>query len=120
MEIAAMPAAARVNDMHTCKHQSPVPHVGGPIVTGCPTVLIGKQPAARVGDAAQCVPLIDTIVQGEPTVMIGFKAAARVGDRTDGGLIIAGCPTVLIGVNHGEDCMKDAADSGAPFVALDE
>ena len=53
-----MPPAARVGDMHTCPmvNPGPVPHVGGPILPpGCPTVLIGGLPAARVGDMAICV-----------------------------------------------------------------
>jgi uncharacterized Zn-binding protein involved in type VI secretion len=113
-----MPPAARITDMHVCKHTNPVPHVGGPIITGDDTVLIGEQPAARVGDSATCVPDVDKIVQGEPTVMIGFRAAARLGDRTDGGVIVAGCPTVLIGPVHGETCMQQAADEGAAFVSM--
>lgn len=112
-----MPPAARITDNHVCKETKPVPHVGGPILTGEPTVLIGFQPAARVGDSARCVPDIDKIVEGEPTVLIGQRLAARLGDRTDGGFIVAGCPTVLIGSQHGEECLTDAADSGAPFVA---
>ena len=49
-----MPPAARLSDMHTCPvvNPGPVPHVGGPIAVGCPTVLIGFMPAARVGDTA--------------------------------------------------------------------
>ena len=45
-----MPPAARVGDMHTCPMVTPPPHVSGPILPpGCPTVLIGGMPAARVG-----------------------------------------------------------------------
>jgi uncharacterized Zn-binding protein involved in type VI secretion len=75
-----------------------VPHVGGPIVTGEATVLVGYMPAARVTDTAVCVGPPDVIVKGAPTVLIGYKPAARVGDQTaHGGVIVAGCPTVLIG-----------------------
>ena len=112
-----MPPAARITDMHVCKETRPIPHVGGPIITGCESVLIGHQPAARTGDSAQCVPDIDKIVEGEPTVLIGHRLAARQGDRTDGGFVVAGCPTVLIGSQHGEECLTDASESGAPFVA---
>lgn len=69
-----MPPAARVSDMHTCPMQtpafpSPIPHVGGPILPpGCPTVLIGGKPAARMGDST-----------------------------AHGGMVAAGCPTVQIG-----------------------
>ena len=96
-----MPPAARVGDMHTCPEvePGPVPHVGGPILPpGCPTVLIGGQPAARVTDMCTCVGPPDSIAVGSPTVMIGNLMAARLGDETDhGGVIIVGCPTVMIG-----------------------
>jgi len=77
-----------------------VPHVGGPILPpGCPTVLIGNLPAARVGDMATCTGPPDNIVKGSATVLIGGPPAARVGDSTaHGGVVIPpGCPTVLIG-----------------------
>ena len=96
-----MAAAARITDMHTCPmvNPGPVPHVGGPILPpGAPTVLIGGMPAARVGDMAICVGPPDTITMGSATVMIGGKPAARMGDSTaHGGVIVAGCPTVIIG-----------------------
>ena len=95
-----MPAAARVEDMHVCPLVTGVvPHVGGPILPpGCPTVLIGGMPAARVGDKITCTGPPDSIVQGSATVTIGGKAAARMGDSAaHGGTIILGLPTVLIG-----------------------
>ena len=95
-----MPAAARVGDMHVCPLVTGVvPHVGGPILPpGCPTVLIGGMPAARVGDKITCTGPPDNIVQGSATVTIGGKAAARMGDSAaHGGTIILGLPTVLIG-----------------------
>ncbi len=101
-----MPPAARLTDMHTCPMQTPmpppappIPHVGGPIMgPGVPTVLIGKMPAAVMGDSATCVGPPDAIVKGSATVMIGGKPAARMGDTTaHGGSIVVGCPTVMIG-----------------------
>jgi uncharacterized Zn-binding protein involved in type VI secretion len=98
-----MPPAARIGDMHTCPMVTPgvppVPHVGGPILPpGCPTVLIGGQPAARVTDMCTCVGPPDVIVKGSPTVLIGNLLAARMGDQTaHGGVIVLGCPTVMIG-----------------------
>jgi len=95
--------AARLTDMHTCPMVTPgippIPHVGGPIIgPGVPTVLIGKLPAATLGDAVTCVGPPDSIVKGSTTVMIGGKPAARMGDSTaHGGVIVLGCPTVLIG-----------------------
>ena len=88
--------------MHTCPMVTPgtppIPHVGGPIVTGGATVLIGFMPAARVSDMAICVGPPDTIAMGSMTVIIGGMPAARLGDQTvHGGVIVAGCPTVIIG-----------------------
>jgi uncharacterized Zn-binding protein involved in type VI secretion len=76
-----------------------VPHVGGPILPpGCPTVLIGGQPTARVGDMATCVGPPDVIAMGSTTVLIGGQPAARMGDPTaHGGSIVLGLPTVMIG-----------------------
>lgn len=94
-----MPPAARLGDMHVCPmSDGPKPHVGGPISLGCPTVLIGGVPAARVGDMCVCVGPPDTIAKGSLTVKIGGMPAARMGDMTlHGGTIAVGCPTVMIG-----------------------
>ena len=94
-----MPPAARVGDMHVCPmFTGPVPHVGGPILPpGCPTVLIGGLPAARVGDMATCAGPPDAIVMGSTKVMIGGMPAARMGDScAHGGTIILGCFQVMI------------------------
>lgn len=98
-----MPLAARLTDMHTCPMVTPglppIAHIGGPIVgPGEPTVLIGKMPAAVMGDNLVCAGPPDSIVKGSATVMIGGKPAARMGDTTaHGGSIVLGCPTVMIG-----------------------
>lgn len=95
-----MPPAARITDFHTCPmvEPGPVPHVGGPVIVGEVTVLIGYMPAARVTDKLVCVGPPDSISKGEPTVLIGNKDAARIGDPTShGGIVVKGCPTVLIG-----------------------
>ena len=92
--------AARVTDLHVCPMVTVlVPHVGGPILPpGCPTVLIGKLPAARISDMATCVGPPDIIVMGSFTVLIGGLPAARTLDTTaHGGTIVMGLPTVLIG-----------------------
>ncbi len=109
--------AARIGDMHVCpKIENKVPHVGGGISAGCATVLIGGMPAARVGDSAICVGPPDSISEGESSVLIGGKPAARMGDSCGhGGVISAGCATVLIGKNQGQ-CLKQAAKSGATLV----
>jgi uncharacterized Zn-binding protein involved in type VI secretion len=83
-----MPFAARVTDMHVCPMVTVlVPHVGGPILPpGCPT------------EMATCVGPPDVIALGSFTVMIGSMPAARMGDMTaHGGVIVMGCPTVMIG-----------------------
>ena len=97
-----MKPAARIGDMHVCPMVTPgvppIPHVGGPVSMGAPTVLIGMMPAARSGDMAVCVGPPDTIALGSATVMIANMPAARMGDMTaHGGNIVIGCPTVLIG-----------------------
>jgi uncharacterized Zn-binding protein involved in type VI secretion len=85
-------------------------HGGVIMPPGCPLVLIGGLPAARVGDMQTC-PLITALVPhgvgliappGSPTVLIGGLPAARVGDVTicvgpPGAIAPPGCPTVLIG-----------------------
>jgi uncharacterized Zn-binding protein involved in type VI secretion len=75
-----------------------IPHVGGPVTgPGCPTVLIGKMPAACMGDLCTCVGPPDTIVMGSPTVLVGKKPVAKLGSTTGhGGSVILGCPTVLV------------------------
>jgi uncharacterized Zn-binding protein involved in type VI secretion len=81
---------------------------GGTIVLGTPTVLIGGQPAARMGDLTTCplsegpVPHVGgPIVTGSNTVLIGGKPAARSGDQNvESGppaVMIGGAATVLIG-----------------------
>ena len=82
---------------------------GGVIAVGLPTVLIGGQPAARVGDMHTC-PMVTVLVPhvGGPilppcgaTVLIGGMPAARVGDMLTcvgpPDVIAQGLPTVLIG-----------------------
>ncbi|MBU0994965.1 MAG: PAAR domain-containing protein [Proteobacteria bacterium] len=94
--------AARIGDMTA--------H-GGIIVLGCPTVIIGGMPAARLGDLHVCpqvtpgVPPIPhiggPISLGSTGVMIGGQPAARMGDMAvcigPPDSIASGCPTVLIG-----------------------
>jgi uncharacterized Zn-binding protein involved in type VI secretion len=110
--------AARITDMHVCPMVTPglppIPHVGGPVVMGCPTVIIGGMPAARVGDITTCVGPPDPIAMGSPTVIIGGMMAARLGDMTThGGKIVVGCPTVLIGDAGGGGGGGAGAGAGA-------
>ena len=97
-----MPPAARIFDMHTCPMATPgtppIPHVGGPVLKGCVTVLTSFLPQACVGDMAFCVGPPDVIAKGSATVLVGNMPAARMGDTTaHGGVIVGGCPTVIIG-----------------------
>jgi uncharacterized Zn-binding protein involved in type VI secretion len=89
-----------MGDVHICPMLTVlVPHVGGPVLAPCaPNVLIGGQPAARMGDMALCVGPPDLIALGSPIVLINGQMAARMMDPTvHGGVIIMGMPTVLIG-----------------------
>jgi uncharacterized Zn-binding protein involved in type VI secretion len=67
--------AARITDMHTCPMLTPgvppIPHVGGPIASGEPTVLIGGLMAARVTDLCTCVGPPDVIAVGSLGVIVG-------------------------------------------------
>jgi uncharacterized Zn-binding protein involved in type VI secretion len=55
-------------------------------------------PQARVGDLLICVGPPDVIALGSFTVLVGGQPAARLGDLTaHGGAIVVGAPTVLIG-----------------------
>jgi uncharacterized Zn-binding protein involved in type VI secretion len=96
--------AACLGDMTVCPLSTPgtppIPHVGGPIIgPGCPTVIIGGRPAAKILDTTFCVGPPSTIAQGSTTVLIGGTPAVRVGDTTQhGGKITGpGALTVLIG-----------------------
>jgi uncharacterized Zn-binding protein involved in type VI secretion len=115
--------AARIGDMHLCPMQTPavvpIPHVGGPILPpGAPTVLIGGQPAACVGDMAICVGPPDVIVMGSTGVMISGRPAARMGDMCAHlGAIVGGYPTVLIGEVGGGGGAGGAAAAGVTAAA---
>jgi len=96
------PAAARQGD--------PTVH-GGVIIAGYPQVMIGGQPAARMGDMHTCpmqtpgtppIPHVGgPILKGSATVMIGGQPAARQGDTAlctgPPDSIAAGFPSVQIG-----------------------
>lgn len=85
--------------MHVCPatNPGPSPHVGGPIVSGVPTVLVANVPVATLGSTAVCCGPTDTVVQGSPTVLVGGKPAVRMGDScAHGGKVVAGSPMLLI------------------------
>src|SRR5262249_9141951 len=97
-----MPPAARLTDMTA--------HGGVITAPGCPLVLIGGLPAARVTDMHTC-PMVTGVVPHvggpiippcSPTVLIGGLFAARAGDMATcvgppDTIIPPCCPTVMIG-----------------------
>ncbi len=93
---------ARLTDLHLCNvpvvSVPPAPPAPMPIMPPCcPTVLVGKMPAARVGDMHSSAPP-HPIVKGSMTVLIGKMPAARIGDLgACGGAILKGEFTVLVG-----------------------
>jgi uncharacterized Zn-binding protein involved in type VI secretion len=91
--------AARIGDLQVCPMLTVlVPHVGGPIMLGEMTVLVGGMPQARATDMVICVGPPDMIAMGSVTVLVGGMPAARLGDPCGhGGTIVLGCFTVLIG-----------------------
>src|SRR3954471_21517101 len=104
-----MPAAARITDMHTCPmvEPGPKPHVGGPVVSGETSVLIGYMPAARIGDSLICIGPKDTLTEGSSACIIGNKPASRRGDGTaHGGKVVAGCPTGNIGTSPQAEVLR--------------
>lgn len=135
-----------MGDFHMCPMVTPgvppIPHVGGPIMVGMPTVLIGNMPAATLGSMCTCVGPPDTIILGSMGVLIGNKPAARMGDMcAHGGMITMGFPTVIIGEispggpggpvvaaplgpvaavvkNAWEEAIEGAVDAARPMVAL--
>jgi uncharacterized Zn-binding protein involved in type VI secretion len=87
------PMAARVTDGHECPGFS-----GPILPLCCTTVLIEGLNAARAGDFAACISGKDEIAEGEKTVLVGKLPAARIGDRTaKGGNIVTAAKTVKIG-----------------------
>ena len=92
--------AARISDFAVCPMVTGiVPHVGGPIAEGFPTVLIHLLPAARVGDLIINIGPPDIIATGSATVLIGGKPAARLFDSTahGGSIVTVSQVRVLIG-----------------------
>ena len=95
--------AARLTD--------PTAHGGVIMGPGVPTVMVGKMPAATLGDNHLCpmmtpgtppIPHVGgPITLGSTGVFIGKKPAARMGDMAvcvgPPSSVIMGCPTVLIG-----------------------
>lgn len=89
---------ATVGSMHVCPMCSgTVPHVGGPISQGDPTVLINGKPVATIGSMCTCVGPPDVVAQGEATVLVNGVPIATVGALTaHGGSVTVGEANVII------------------------
>lgn len=93
---------SRIGDISLCVLFAPTP--AGPVpgpsplaFVGAPTVLVGKQPAARVGDNHVGIGP-HPVALGSFTVLISKQPAARMGDLMGcGGTVLQGLPTVLVG-----------------------
>jgi uncharacterized Zn-binding protein involved in type VI secretion len=107
-----MPPAARTTDLHVCIVHPPIPL---PIGKASTDVFVGFLPAARLTDRTVC-PAQGPIVTGSPNVFIDYQPAARLGDLVaPPGVIVTGCPTVMIGSTPQVDALMAAAALGLPF-----
>jgi uncharacterized Zn-binding protein involved in type VI secretion len=108
-----MPAVARETDKTTCPA-----HVKGEIIEGEATVLACFKPVARKFDKVRCRDgSIDVIIEGEASVMIGGRPVACKGHKTEhGGVIVTGCPRVMIGQGIKNICKRGAAQKRAAFI----
>ncbi len=100
---------------------------GGTIILGSPTVLIGKMPAATLGDMHVC-PMVTGVVPhvggpislGSTGVLLGKKPAARVSDMAvcvgPPSMNAMGCFTVLIG-EGGSGSQAGSAEAAAAAAA---
>jgi len=87
-----MPPVARLGDMSS--------H-GGHIISASSDIIVGGQPAARLGDLHHC-PLphhgVTPIIKGSATVIGDSRPLARIGDMAAcGAVIVSGAPTVMAG-----------------------
>lgn len=89
-----MPPVSPVGSNHTCPAVTAlVPHVGGPITTGFPGLLIGGIPSGIVGSTATCIGPADTVTTGAAMLSCGGVPAAFVGSATaHGGVVVVGNP----------------------------
>ena len=70
--IGGLPAWRAASDTHACPlFDGPKPHVGGVVVVGSLTVMIGGLRAARQGDMVVEAGAPNAIALGAPTVVIG-------------------------------------------------
>ena len=95
--------AARIGDPHICPMVTPgtppIPHVGGPVIMGAPTVLTAGVPQSRVTDTLTCVGPPDVFVIGSMGVIVCSLPATRalIDTTAHGGNVVMGALTVFIG-----------------------
>lgn len=105
--------------MPACHITSQTAH-GGIVTVGCPTVLIGFLPAARIGDLHTCpmttgpVPHVGgPFILGSPTVLVGEMPQSRVTDQLTcvgpPDVAVMGCETVLVGMAGGGGAVSAVA-----------
>ena len=91
---------ATVGDTHTCPMVTgTVPHIGGTIISGSPSVFVNNKPVARMGDKCICTGcgMVCIIVQGDANVLVDGVPIAYVGCMTShGGVITSGQANALI------------------------
>jgi hypothetical protein len=89
-----------------------VPHVGGPLILGAFTVMIGNMPQSRVGDTLTCVGPPDAVAMGCQTVTVGMAGGgAGLGGLLMGlalGAVKDAVQTVIDAANITVDAMKPA------------
>jgi len=99
-----MGPAATLTSQYLCPMVTPVgpvptPHVGGSIMVGTPTVIVGGMPIATLTSTGMCaVPPPCVMAVGSATVLVGAIPAMAMAKQTaHGGMIVQGQPTVIIG-----------------------
>lgn len=71
---------------------------GAVLSTPTPTVLADGLPLAGAGSLAGCVGALGVVITGSATVLVGGQPAARMGDAmAHGGVLVSGTATVLVG-----------------------
>lgn len=95
-----MKKSARVTDNHSCPFVDPsgTPHTGGPINSGCTTVIAEDQFQAIISGLMTCVGPVDVITSGASTVHIrGMFAARQTDQAAHGGTVVGAAGHVFIG-----------------------
>jgi len=110
-----MSSAIRQNDSSLATPECPAGRAEG----GSEDVMTNGLATLRVGDAFVSGAHRDVVAQGCPTAFANRLPLARTGDLlTHGNRIGEGSPDVLVfdGDPADHQCLRTAADSGAPFV----